>query len=146
MAGDLIREVRRAILAHMKADKPLAALVPPASMYPATTKAVPDFPFTRFDAPQSLPLDGACYAGATVSFLLHGFAKARFQGGLEVETAEDHASRIGSAMKTAIHNRRVAIGNDTARISVQSARLVRDGADDTAYHAILSVQARVLAA
>lgn len=146
MAGDLIREVRRAVLAHLKADQPLIALVAPGSIYPSRTPPTPAWPFVRWDGPQSIPIDLTCVAGATVTFLLHGFAKDRKQGAAVVETAEDHANRIGSALKLALHNRRLPVAGTTARMTVRSARLIQDGAEDDAYHAILSVEARVLAA
>lgn len=145
MAGDLIREVRRAVLAHLKADAALTAIVPAASIYPSTVPANPVWPFIRFDAPQSLPLDGACYAGATVTFLLHAFAKGIKSGSATVEYAEDHASRIASAMKLASHNRRLPVADATALVRVQSVRLLIDGDEPDAYHAILSCSARVLA-
>jgi hypothetical protein len=146
MAGDLIREVRRSVLAHLKKDAALTALVAPASIYPSRTPATPAWPFVRWDGPQSIPIDLSCVAGASVTFLLHGFAKDRKQGAAVVETAEDHAARIGSSLKSAIHNRRIPVEGTTARMTVRSARLIQDGDEADAYHAILSVEARVLAA
>jgi hypothetical protein len=145
MAGDLIREVRRATLTALKADPFVTAIVPAVRIYPSTTPPSPAWPFTRFDAPSSIPLDGPCYAGATVTFLLHGFARPREEAGQIVETAEDYAGRLGSALKVALHNRRLPIGVASARLRVQSARLLRDGDEQDAYHAVLSIEARVLA-
>lgn len=146
MAGDLIREVRRATLAHLKSDAKLTALVAASSIYPSRIDGAPVWPFVRWDAPQSIPIDLSCIAGATVTFTLHAFAGDRFSGGALVETAEDHAARIGSAVKAAVHNKRVAIGDATARLRALSARLIQDGSEASAYHAIISVEARVLAA
>lgn len=144
MAGDLIRDVRRAVLTQMKADDALKALVPADRMYPSTTPATPTFPFTRLDGFNSLPLDGACYAGGTITLLAHGFAKDRKRGSVVEDYAEDVAGKIGSAMKLALHRKRVTIGDATARLNVRSVRLIRDGDDDDAYHTILSVEARVI--
>ena len=146
MAGDLIRDVRRATLARLKADPAVLDLVAAAAIHPSTTPANPAWPFTRFDAPLSVPLDMTCVAGATVTFLLHGFAKSRQVGGAVVETAEDHASRIGSALKASLHNKRLPLGDGTALLKVRSSRLLRDGDEEDAYHSVLSVEARVLAA
>lgn len=145
MAGDLIREVRRATLTHLKAQQGVVDLVKPSSIYQSTTPREPEWPFVRWDAPQSIPLDGACFAGATVTFLVHAFARDRYEGNQRVEFAEDHASRIGSALKAALHNRRVDVEDGSARLQVRSARLLRDGDEEGAYHAVLSVEARVLA-
>lgn len=146
MAGDLIREVRRAALIGMKADTGVTALIPAASLYPSTTPANPAWPFGRFDAPSSIPITMSCVEGATVSFIYHAFCKDRTQGGAVVETAEDYASRAGSAMKQALHNRRLPVAGTTARFAVRSVRVIRDADEQSAYHAILNVTARVLAA
>lgn len=147
MAGDLIRDVRRAVLIHLKGDADAKALVPAANMYPSTTPALPSWPFSRMDGFQSTAIDMSCVAGATVTFLLHGFAKPKMQGAAVVDTAEDQASRIATAFKLALHNRRLPVeGGATARLRVLSVRLLRDGDEETAYHAILSMEARVLAA
>lgn len=144
MAGDLIRETRRAVLARLKDDADLTALVPAASLYPSKTPALPAFPFGRFDAPQSIPLDGNCYRGGTITFAYHFFAKPRFQGRLEVETAEDYCARILSAAKVCLHERRVPVADGSARLRVQSARLIQDFDEADAYHGILSVEARAI--
>jgi len=146
MAGDLIRETRQAVIIHAAGDPTVTELVPASSIHPSTTPANPAWPFTRFDGPQSLPLDLSCVAGATVTFLLHAFAKDRLEGGVVVETAEDHASRIASALKLSLHNRRLPIAGTAGLIRVRSIRSLRDGDEQSAWHAILSCEARILAA
>ena len=147
MAGDLIRDVRRAVLIHLKADAGAKALIPSANMYPSTTPATLPWPFSRMDGFNSTAIDLSCVAGATVTFLLHAFAKPKMQGSSVVETAEDQASRMATAFKLALHNRRVPLdGGATARLRVLSTRLMQDGDESSAYHAVLSVSARVLAA
>ena len=147
MAGDLIREVRRGALSHLKADAASVALVPAGNMHPSTTPPTPAWPFSRMDSFQSSALDVSCAAGATVTFQLHAFAKPKMQGQSVLDTAEDQVSRMATAFKIAVHNKRVAIdGGASARLKVRSVRLLRDGDEESAYHAILSVEARVLAA
>ena len=151
MAGDLIRAVRRGALAHLKHDGPSIALVPAERMYPSTTPPKRPMPFSRMDTFQSTTLDASCLAGATVTFLLHGFSNPLYvendpKKGV-LDEAEDRAGLIASAFKVALHNKRVPIdGGWFARLRVRSVRLMRDGDEETAYHAILSVEARVLAA
>jgi hypothetical protein len=144
MAGDLIRDVRRAVLILQKGNAGLTALVPAASIHPSTVPVNPAWPFTRFDGGRSVPLDGRCYAGATVAFLLHAFAKPRFAGAAMIETAEDHCSRIATAMKLAVHLTRVPVADGTALIRVRSVQIIQDSAEADAYHAILSCEARAL--
>jgi hypothetical protein len=147
MAGDLIRDVRRAVLAHQKADADVKALIPAANMFPSTTPAEPVWPFTRMDGFSSTAIDLSCVAGATVTFLLHAFTKPKMRGKAVLDTAEDQASRMATALKLALHNRRLPIeGGAAARLRIQSVRILQDRDEATAYHAVLSVEARVLAA
>ena len=146
MAGDLILEVRRAALIQTKNDPVVTALVPKTQQFPSTTPPTPTWPFTRIDAPSSIPLTMTCVAGATVTFIQHAFATDRKVAGATVETAEDYAARIGSALKLSLHNKRLPVAGTTALFRVRSVRLLRDGDEEGAYHAILAVEARVLAA
>lgn len=142
--SDYIREVRRAVLARMKADTDLTALVPAASIHASTVPANPAWPFIRWDAPQSIPRGVACTQGADVSFMLHCFAKPRESGGAVVETAEDYASRITSAMKKALHRTRFSIEGGTVHLVVRSTRSMMDGDEADAWHGLVNVVARVI--
>lgn len=151
MAGALIRDVRRAVLQRLKADAGVTALVAASSIHPSTVPANPAWPFIRFDAPQSTPLDGSCYAGAEVTFLLHCFAKPRYlipndPKSAVLEYSEDIAGNILDAMKLAVHKHRVPVAGASCLLTVLSSRLLIDGAESTAYHGIISARARVLAA
>lgn len=143
MSIGLIKPLRAAVLTHLKGDAAVTAIIPAARLYPSTTPANVSWPFGRFDGPQSIPLDGGCYAGSTISFFYHGFAK----GTANVETAEDEAMRIAAAFEHSLHNRRLEITSPatTARISVLSARIIMDGAEQSAWHAIVSCSARIFA-
>lgn len=139
---DLIRDVRRATLAALKADSGLTAIVSASEIYPSTVPAEHAWPFMRWDAPSSTPLTW----GATVSFMLHAFAKPRYNGGgAMIETAEDHASRIVTAAYGVVHRNRVAIPGGAARLWSRRTQLIRDGADADAYHGIITVAARAFA-
>jgi hypothetical protein len=143
--GDAIREVRRAVLPALKADATLTALVPSARIYPSTVPASPAFPFTRWDGASSLPIT-EFLRGAEVSFMVHAFAKPRYSGAAMVETAEDHAGRITSALYGALHRQRFALpGGATFAVRAVSSRLMQDGAETDAYHGIVNAVARVLA-
>lgn len=143
MSIGLMKPLRAAVLTHLKADAGLTAIIPAARLYPATTPAQPTWPFGRFDTPQSVPLDLTCVAGSTVTFRYHGFAK----GTSNVETAEDEALRIAAALEHALHNRRIALPSlsTDAKITVTSAQAIMDGAEQSAWHAIVSCSARIFA-
>ncbi|WP_301075270.1 DUF3168 domain-containing protein [Sphingomonas sp.] len=144
IAGDLIRETRRAVLARLKADGALVKLVPAERIYPSTVPATPMFPFGRFVAPLSVPLDGACFRGGTVTFTYHFFAKPRFVGRAQVQTAEDLCARLLSVAKACLHNQRLPLDVGGARLRVQSSRLIRDFDEADVCHGILSVEARAI--
>lgn len=120
-------------------------MVPATSIYPQTQPTDPDWPFMRWDGPSSLPIRAACVPnGATVSFMIHAFSKGVFVAKKLVKTAEDHCGEIVDAAHDAIDGTRFTSGGASFRVTVPSTRLMRDGAEQGAYHGILNCVARVL--
>ena len=141
MASDLLRDTERAAIISLKADAPLAAIVAKASIDPVAE--APAWPFVRLDGTQALPQGRGCTARAEVSFMLHSFAKPRYNGaGAMIETARDHCGRLNSAVVEAIHHHAFVVGGRRYRFAVRSSRLMPDGAERDAYHGIVSVMAR----
>jgi hypothetical protein len=140
--SDLIRETRRVVLPALKADAALTDLVSAASIYPSTVPSDHTWPFIRWDAPNSIPRGRGCTDGADLTFMLHCFAKPRMSGTQVLETAEDHASRILTAMHNVIHRNRLPIATGTVRLTVRSSRLIRDGDEASAYHGLLNCFAK----
>jgi len=139
---DLIRPVRRATLAALKADAALTALIPAANIHPATISDNPAWPFIRWDAPTSTPLTW----GATVSFRLHVFGRAVLNGGGAItETAEDFVSRAITEAQRVVHRNRVAIPGGTVRLWSDLTQIIPDGGERDAYHGIVTVNARAFA-
>lgn len=147
MANDLTLPIRRACLAELKGDAGLLALVPAAQMYPQTTAPAPEWPFTRMGAPSGLPIRAGCVDGNEGSFAVHGFAKPRYDGsGGMVETAEDHAARIGGAIASALDRKRLTLdGNQSARVTWTGSQLLQDPEEADAYHTVQNFRVRVLA-
>lgn len=144
--SDFITELRRGTLILLKGYAPLTAIVPPSSIHPSTVPANPAWPFTRWDAPQSIPVGVGCTAGAEVSFLVHAFAKERKNSaGATIETAEDHCGRITAALTRALNRRRFDIASGSVHLRVRSTRLMIDGAEADTYHGITDCLARVYA-
>lgn len=124
MATGLQRLVRRAILARLKANSPLTALVPSALINPA---GEPVWPFIILRSPVSRPLRAASLRGQEGSYDIHGFARAREVDGAEVETGEDHAGRIGAAIEACLEPNRLALEDGSVvRISLTDMRLLPD--------------------
>lgn len=143
MATGLQKLVRRALLQRLKADATLVALVPATSINP---DGEPTWPHILLRAPVTQRLRSSCVDGALVSFDIHAFARARESGGATVETAEDHAGRIGGEIERVLRDNRITLeGGAIAKITWSDARLLEDGSPD-AYHYFAQVNARVLAA
>ena len=143
--ADFLIPVRRAALAELKADAALLALVPAAQIHPQSTPAKPVWPFVRYGAPSSSPREAACLNGAEMPIAVHSFAKPRVTGQQTVETAEDHAGRIGAAVVTALHRKTLTITGGTARIRWTGSQLMHDGDEADAYHHIATFAVRVFA-
>lgn len=143
MAVGLQRLVRRALLTRLKADLALTALVPAASINPA---GVPTWPFIVLRSPVTQRLKAACVNGGQGSWDVHAFAGARTDAGSVVETAEDHAGRIGAAIETALADNWLALPDGAkVRIRLSDIRLLQDG-DPDHYHWFCQCNWRVLSA
>lgn len=145
----LQRVARRALLTRMKANAALRALVPTASIYGQTVPANPAWPFIKLGVPQTLPITATCLNGALVTIPVSGFARQREQGSVTVETAEDHAGRIGAAIERALHLKGDAVTVDgqevRLRYTVTDMRLFPDGDEADAFHYSALVQAKIWA-
>jgi len=145
MATGLQRLVRRAVLAKLKADAGLTALVPAASIYPNSPAREPTWPFIKLGALTTQRLRAACVTGGTVTVDIHAFARDRLANGVAIETADDHASRIGAAIETVLADQHLALeGGSDAKLMLGDIRLIQDLEPD-AYHWFAQLTARVLA-
>jgi len=143
MAVGLQRLVRRALLPRLKADTALVALVPAASINPA---GVPTWPFIVLRNPVTRRLKVACVNGGQGSWDIHAFAGHRLSGGAVVETAEDHAGRIGAAIETALADNWIALPDGAkVRVQIGDIQLLQDG-DPDHYHWFAQINWRALAA
>lgn len=145
----LQRLVRRDVLAKLKTSPGVTAadLVPAASIYGQDPGREPAWPFIKCGPPQTLPMRASCVDGASVNFGLHAFSRGRRNGsGQLIETAEDHAGRIGAAIEAAIDRARsdlAGVGHVSYRLADMV--LMVDGAEPGAFHYSCTVRARVMA-
>ena len=146
MAGGLQRLVRRDILTRLKQDAFVTALVPSTSIYSQATPKEPKWPFIKTGAVQSIPIRGACMDGATVNISVHGFSRGRYNAsGALVETAEDHASRIGAAIEDCLDAKGATLTTgERVRYRLTDVQLLVDGGEPDAFHYFANVSARVL--
>ena len=141
---------RRIVLARLKADSGVTSLVPAASIYSQHVPHEPAWPFIKLGPTQTLPRTAACLWGGDVSMLVSAFAKARRVDGAIVETAEDHAGRIGAAIEAALAKYGTAAMFDgkpaQCRITLSDMRLMLDGAEIDAFHYSATARVRIDAA
>jgi len=140
---------RRAFLTRIKNDPAFIALIPKANIFGQSPPAVPPWPFSVIGAPQVLPIRAACLDGGTVNIKFSALAQPRKQGGVVIETAEDHAGRIGAAFESAIDSRgeTITVDGKAARITYQIADIVlrRDPVEADAYQYSATVRIRIIA-
>lgn len=146
MARSRARPIRRAMLAQMKGNAALVALVPAASIYGQTVPANKAWPFIRTGAPSATgAVRGTCMDGATGIVAVHGFSNGRYQGSMLVETAEDHAGRIGDAIAEALDGVRLALdGGGEVRLRWTGDQLLQDPEEAGAFHTVQNFETRYL--
>lgn len=140
---------RRIILGRLKAHPDVLTLVPATSIYSQHVPHEPVWPFVKLGPTQTLPRTTACLWGGDVSMLVSGFAKARRSGGAIVETAEDHAGRIGAAIEAALAKYGTSATFDgqpaRCRVTLSDMRLMLDGAEMDAFHYSATATVRISA-
>lgn len=143
---DALLPIRRAVLSTAKADAALIALVPAARIFSqAAAQPSPDWPFVLYGAPSGIPIRASCVDGLEVTVALHSFAKARYEAQSKVETAEDHASRIGATVVKALDGKRPAfLGGGYARILFTGSQLLIDGGEEDAFHHVANFRVRAI--
>lgn len=139
----LQRLARRALLAQLKGNAPLTALVQAASINPL---GAPDWPFIVLRSPVTQRRRASCTDGGVVTWDVHAFAGPVLTGGAMTQTAEDHAGLIGEAIETALADNNLAIeGGGNMRIRLGDIRLLPDETPD-AFHWFCQCDCRVNAA
>jgi hypothetical protein len=135
------------VLAFLKADAGVLALIAADHIHGQVPLMEPQWPFIKTQAPQTLPLRADCVDGATINFGISAFSRGQKDGsGALIETAEDHAGRIGEAIETAIDKRKSDIpGIGTVVYRIADMTLLVDGDEPGAFHYSCTVRARALA-
>lgn len=147
MAIDQTIPVRRAGMGLLEADEPLAAIVA-SEIHPQVPLTQPPWPFVKWGAFTTIPVRASCVdGGCELVGAVHGFAKRRENGsGQVVETAEDHAGRLGNVLMRALDGKRAALpegGNATFHWT--NSQLLIDGGEADAFHAVVNFRVRVIA-
>ncbi|ARR53486.1 hypothetical protein HY78_08655 [Rhizorhabdus wittichii DC-6] len=146
MARSRALPVRRAMLVHMKGDAPLVALVPAASIFGQIVPANTSWPYIRMGSPSAIgAVRGTCMNGAEGIVSIHGFSIGRRRGEKLVETAEDHAGRIGDAIAAALDGARLPLdGGGKVKLTWTGDQLLQDPEEAGAFHTVQNFTWRFL--
>lgn len=148
MARDSSLYVRRAAMAAMKADAGVTALVPAASIYPATVVSDPDYPIIVYGDTEAQPMRRSCVDGMTISLSFTAYAKPRYDAdGRMIETAEDVAKKIAAALAAALDRKRLTLATEYeayAHMKWAGGLSRRAGAETDTWQAIVRFTARVI--
>jgi hypothetical protein len=144
--------VEKDVLAKLKANSGVTALIPAGQIYPQDAPKEPKWPFIVPQQPQGLPLNAACVRGATINFGISAFTRGRWSAPVApakpklMETPRDHCAKIGDAIETCIRGARSTLGGIGAVVySISDIVMMPDGAEPGARHFSCTVRARVLA-
>lgn len=139
--SSLQKLARRAILTKAKNSAALTALVPASSINPDIEVA---WPIVLLKSPRTLRLRAACVRGAIVSFDMHVFAGPRVVSGATVETGEDHAVSIASAIEELFVENMLTLDNGAScRTRFSDSQLLNDAEPDH-WHWFSQLNCRVL--
>ena len=126
---------RRAILAWLKSDATVTALVPAGRIYQPQAPAKPTWPFVQYGVFSDLPRRAACLEGQTLIGAIHAFAKG---------PGDDAANAIGAALASSLDGRELVIAGGTIRIRYTGGQTLRDTADANSWHRVTNLSIRVL--
>lgn len=138
---DLVVEVEKAVLAHLKADPAVAAIL---TIYTQQAPATPTKPFVKPGTQIAGPLTGH-RRRRDIRFPLFVRADARMVNNQLVESARDHMGRCVSAVVDSLYRSRLRVFGGTAKfVLVNDIRRNVDGEAD-AMEANIEFRVRAIA-
>lgn len=141
MAIDSTLEVRRAGLVALLANAAVTSIVG-TRVYPMVAPSNVTWPFVVWGSPSGSPIRAACVDGMSLIVAVHGFAKARYSGSTMIETAEDHAGRLGAEIAAALDRQMIDIAGGTASFTWTGPQLLVDGSEADAFHTVQNFRVR----
>lgn len=137
MATDYTVQLRRAILPLLKANTVIASACG-GRVYSESPPALPAWPFIRYGATISTPVEWSCADGSDMSVTIHVFDKT---------PGTDQCGRIVRAVVRALDERTIQLEADAdtglsataVGCFVTQTQIIRDGDEADAHHGIVSL-------
>lgn len=136
-ATDYTVQLRRAILPLLKANTVIASLCG-GRVYSENPPALPSWPFIRYGATVSTPLEWSCADGSDMSITINVFDKT---------PGTDQTGRLVRAVIRALDERTIQLEADAdtglsataVECYVTQSQIIRDGSEADAHHGIVSL-------
>lgn len=143
-ADDLLMPVRTTLLAAIKHDNGVTALIPAASNYPGTVPANRTLPYSRFGTMTAAPLLATGLTSSAFRISFQAFSQDVAADGVVIRTAEDNVILIGSAFRQALDGKTFPIQNGMkARINWIQTSPTRDPTEASAWMTTMTFNAEV---
>jgi hypothetical protein len=131
MSAPPILALRRAIVAHLKADIALTALLPSARIF-GERSTEGSWPFSRIGELEAVP-------GHEIGGAIHVFSKGDFT---------DEVAAILERIGTSLDDQVLYLGDEPfegpkANVTLVRTRIIPDGAEQSAWHGIATISATV---
>ena len=130
--ADHLLETRKAMIAAMRADAALTALVPAARIYGEEAPANAVWPFILCGLPSEAPDRASCWDGTRMGVVVHCFAKG---------PGMDACSGIANAIKRSLDGLHVVRGDLVVDLSFSQRQIIRDGSEISDYHGLCRLDA-----
>lgn len=135
---DSTETLRLAILAALKADAGVTALIPAARIYPSRTPANLTWPFIRMGVTSELPFrPSGAYGSQTIIGAVHVFTKSS----TSQPDAERQANLAKKEIARVLDGLVVAITGGYANVRYDGGQTIQDAAEADAYHGIVNYEA-----
>ena len=126
MAADLTFQVREAVVAFLRAQASLTALLPAGRIYGQMQPPNAVYPFIRFGSPDADPLEYSCMNGCTVTADLHVFSEN-----------EQECAAIAAELVIVLDGKTVDLGADkVADARWTGGPMLRDPDDEKLWHGV----------
>jgi len=148
MSRDSSLFARQAIIARLKGEPTVTALVPAERIFPGERPPQPEWPFIAYGRAVVTPFAASCLDGTAADVALHVYAETTGEGDTTAP-GEDMAAAIARVLVAVLDGAALDLADTdcpwpaTAHIHWSGTNVVPDNADGSAWHGIVSFSINV---